>query len=212
MIVVIGSQKGGVGKSTLAANLVVMRSAAGRKVLLVDADRQKSITQWAQQRELSEIPTNWTTIQLTGATVGSQIKRLAESYDDIIVDVGGHDTASQRSALFAADILLLPFQPRSFDIWTMGFLKSMLEEIKENNEKLKIYALINRGDSQGKDNEDSLSFLQEYRIFTCLPFIITQRKAFSNAVGAGKSVIEMESSDKKAIAEMQALYDFIYKN
>ena len=65
MILVVGGIKGGSGKTTLATNLAVLRSLYGYKVLLVDADEQKSVSDWMEQRESAKIETKWTSIQLS---------------------------------------------------------------------------------------------------------------------------------------------------
>jgi chromosome partitioning protein len=210
MIVVIGGIKGGSGKTTIATNLTVLRSLAGKKVLLVDADEQKSASNWSYQRELAGYETPWATIQLDGPTVRNQIEKMKKDYDDIIVDVGGRDTRSQRSSLVVADIFVVPFQPRSLDIWTIPDLKNMISEISSVNENLKSFALINRGDSMGSDNQAAIEILKDCPYLNCLPMIIGQRKAFANAATDGLGVIEMKIQDKKAIVEMQTLYNHIY--
>src|SRR5438477_417175 len=119
MIIVSGGTKGGSGKTTLATNLAVMRSRDGFDVLLIDADDQESATDFTMVRN-ERIPegAGYTSIKLTGAAVRTETLRLRKKYDDIIIDVGGRDTANQRAALSVADILLVPFKPRSLDVWT----------------------------------------------------------------------------------------------
>lgn len=212
MIVVIGGIKGGSGKTTIATNLTVLRSSMGKKVLLVDADEQKSASSWSQQRESQGLNTPWTTIQLAGSAIRSQILKMANDYDDVIVDVGGRDTTSQRSALIVADYYIVPFQPRSLDIWTLGSVKNLIAESSAINIKLKSYALINRGDAMGNDNQEALDVIKECPNLTCLPHIICQRKAFANAATDGLGIWEMKVSDKKALVEMQSVHDFIYQN
>ena len=210
MILVIGGIKGGSGKTTVAINLTVLRSLSGKKVLLVDADEQKSASNWSLQREIAGYPTSWATIQLAGSAVRSQIQKMKNDYDDIIIDVGGRDTTSQRSSLTVADKYIIPFQPRSLDIWTLPDLRNLISEISSVNENLKSYALINRGDSMGSDNQGAIEILKDCPYLTCLPLVIGQRKAFANAATDGQSVIEMKNQDKKAVSEMQALHDYIY--
>lgn len=212
MIVVIGGIKGGSGKTTIATNLTVLRSLEGKKVLLVDADEQKSASNWSLQREITGYQTPWVTIQLAGSAVRSQIQKMAKDYDDIIIDVGGRDTTSQRSSLTVADTYIVPFQPRSLDIWTLPDLRNLISEISSINENLNSYALINRGDALGGDNQGAIEILKDCPYLTCLPMIIGQRKAFANAATDGLGVIEMKNQDKKAIAEMQTLYNHIYSN
>ena len=210
MIIVIGGIKGGSGKTTLATNLVVIRALSGKKVLLVDADEQRSASDWAEHRESLGISTPWTTIQLTGASVRSQLQRMQNDYDEIIVDTGGRDTTSQRASLTIADVLIAPFQPRSLDIWTLGKLSSLLEEVRVVNPKLKAFAVINRADPQGTDNHDAMQLIKEAEHIKCIPITIGQRKAFANAASEGLGVVELKSHDKKAVLEINNLCDSLY--
>jgi len=210
-IVVVGGVKGGSGKSTLATNFAVLRSAEGRKVLLVDADDQRSASDWAEHRECLGIETKWTTISLLGSSVRAQILRLAEDYDDIICDVGGRDTISQRAALTVADIFLTPFQPKSYDVWTIGKVAALIAEVKTVNPKLVAYAVLNRSDAQGADNEGAEDIIQKNgEEIICLPFRVGQRKAFSNAASEGLGVSEMKVQDKKATMEIRQLCEAVF--
>jgi chromosome partitioning protein len=210
MIVVVGGIKGGAGKTTIATNLAVMRAASGKKVLLVDADEQKSSSIFANQREASGIETTWITSQFCGIDLKSKISKVKAGYDDIIIDVGGRDTTSQRSALAIADIYLLPFNPSSFDVWTLSEVKSIIKDMSNFNEKLKAYAFINRADPTGSDNDDARSILEECEELECLKLTIGNRKAFRSSSSDGLSVTEMKNIDKKAVQEMTSLYDCIY--
>lgn len=210
MIVVVGGIKGGSGKTTLCTNLAVIRALQGKKVLLVDADEQKSASDWAEHRESLEITTPWTTIQLNGASVRTQIQRMAKDYDDILIDTGGRDTTSQRSALTIADIFLAPFQPRSLDVWTIGKVSTLLAEIRTVNPKLKAFAVLNRADSLGVDNDDAAEIIKESEGIQYIPHPIGSRKAFANAASEGLGVIELEKQDKKAVIEINQLCEFLF--
>lgn len=210
MIIVIGGIKGGSGKTTLATNLTVMR-AQDKKVLLVDADEQKSAWDWSQQRDTCEpefLKSNFSTVCMSGKAIYSNLERMKEDYDDIIVDTGGRDTTSQRSALCVADILILPFKPSSIDVWTMGSIRTILSECV--NTKLKVYAIISQADSIGKDNQEAIEILKEFQEIETLPCTIGNRKSFRNAAAEGLGVIEMLPPDKKACQEMQMLYEIVY--
>jgi chromosome partitioning protein len=209
-VLVVGGIKGGSGKTTIASNLAVLRSKKKKRVLLIDADEQRSMSDWAEHRESLSISTPWTTISLLGAAVRSQIQKMIKDYDDIIVDTGGRDTTSQRSALTVADIFLAPFQPRSLDVWTMDSVSSLISEIKTVNPKLQAFALLNRCDAIGNDNADAAAILQECSEITYLPTSLFQRKAFANAISDGLGVIELKKPNKKATAEVEALCQALF--
>lgn len=210
MIVMIAGVKGGTGKTTIATNLAVMRSEGGKKLLLVDADEQRSTVMWSNQRDMLGIDTKWTTVSFEGKALRSQLLRMKDDYDDIIIDVGGRETTSLRASLSIADICVVPFKPRSLDIWTLGNVKAVVSEMKPANPNLNVYAFINQADSKGTDNEGSLTILEECDEIKCIPITVGCRKAFANAASDGLSVIEMKVQDKKAIQEITLLYDFIY--
>ncbi len=210
MIIMIAGVKGGTGKTTIATNLAVLRSATGKRLLLVDADEQRSTEIWANQRDVLGIETRWTTVSFGGKSLRSQLLKMKEDYDDIIIDVGGRETTSLRAALSIADFCFVPFKPRSLDIWTLGDFRSVVLEMRPANPNLKVFAFINQADAKGSDNEGSQSILGEHEEIKCLPFTIGSRKAFANAASDGLGVVEMKVQDKKAVQEIGSLYDFIY--
>lgn len=231
MIVVVGGVKGGVGKTTIATNLAVLRAQTGKKLLLVDADEQKSTSIWAHQRSISGfkevdrfskslmienqksksvIPTNWVTIQLGGKAVYSEIEKMKLDYDDVIIDVGGRETRSLRAAMAVADVFIIPFKPSSLDIWTLIDVKSLISEMKPANPKLKCIAVINQAVASGVDNNEALDILHQCEEMICSPFSLGARKAFCNAASDGLGVVEMKTQDKKAVKEMKDFYDYIY--
>src|SRR3954449_7325076 len=156
VIIVVGGIKGGSGKTTLATNLSILRAQADRDVLLVDADDQETATDFTQLRnEKLEGKAGYTSIKLTGPAVRSQVQRLAAKYDDIIIDTGGRDTTSQRAALTIADVLLVPFVPRSFDVWTLEKVAALITEMGAANPGLCAHAFLNRTDPRGQDNDEA---------------------------------------------------------
>ena len=113
MIIVCGGIKGGTGKTTIATNLAALR-ARTHDVLLVDADEQESATIFTgiRKSERPDLP-QFTSVILRDEQVRRELERLADKYDDVVIDTGGRDTRSQRAGLSIADMLILPFNPRS---------------------------------------------------------------------------------------------------
>jgi chromosome partitioning protein len=213
MVVVCGGIKGGVGKTTLATNLAVMRSLAGKDVLLVDADDQGTASDFTAIRneEMAEQGgAGYTSIKLHGASVRSEVTRMAAKYDDIIIDVGGRDTAGQRAALSVANIYVIPFLPGSFDVWTLDSVGKLVEEARAFNEKLKAVCVINRADAKGSDNAEAAAIAKEIPGLDFIDAPLGNRKSFRSAAAQGLAVIEVKPSDPKAIAEMKRLYQLIF--
>jgi chromosome partitioning protein len=210
MILVVGNIKGGVGKSTLTANIAVALTRGGADVLVIDGDEQASIATFSAIRAELALDTAFATVQLQGAAIRQQVRQLAGKYDEIVIDVGGRDTGSLRAALTMADVVLIPFQPRSVDLWAASQIAALVREAREVNETLRAYSLLNIADAQGKDNDDAaraLSVLDEVEL---LPWMVGRRKAFPNAFSAGLSVLEQAPRDHKACSELTYVVDVLY--
>src|SRR5512134_1127027 len=211
MIIVAGGIKGGSGKTTVATNLVVMRARDRADVLLIDADDQETSFDFTVLRnERTENQAGYTCIKLTGAALRTETLRLAEKYDDIVIDTGGRDTTSQRAALSVANILLVPFVPRSFDVWTLEKVAGVVSEIQTVNDKLVAYAFLNRADARGKDNEDAACVIRETHALTFLDTPLGTRKAYANAGALGLAICELAPEDAKASAEIATLYQRVF--
>jgi chromosome partitioning protein len=213
MILVAGGTKGGSGKSTVATSLAIMRAAEGRDVLLVDADDQETASDFTILRN-ERLPggAGYTSIKLTGSAVRTETQRLVGKYDDILVDTGGRDTASQRAALTIADVFLVPFVPRSFDIWTIEKVSHLVREIRSVNPELKAYTFLNRADPAGPDNDDAAEVLREATDLQLLETPLVYRKAFGKAAAQGLAVTELKPPDEKAMQEMKALFGAVFQN
>ena len=211
MKIVAGGIKGGSGKTTLAANLAVMRSRQGRDVLLVDADDQQSASEFVSVRmEERDGDRSFTCVRLDGKAVRDQVQRLEDKYDDVIIDTGGRDTTSQRAALTIADLLLVPFGPRSLDIWTLERVEDLVEDARAVNPDLRAYAFINRADHQGNYNQETREVLTDSEVIDFIPETLGNRKSFAIAFDYGQGVVEYTPRDKKAIREMKELYNAVF--
>jgi chromosome partitioning protein len=209
MILAVGNVKGGVGKTTLAVNLAIARARSGRDVLLIDGDEQATAVAFTELRsEQKNGKPGYTVVSLHGAALRTQVRQLAPKYADIVIDVGGRDTGSLRAALTVADMVLIPVQPRSFDLWGVDQTAELIKEAREINEELRAVSVINAADPQGKDNEAAADALREIEGVELAPTFIVRRKAFPNAAAAGLSVLEYD--DPKAIEEFSRLTEMLF--
>src|SRR5215475_13353603 len=161
MILTVGNTKGGVGKTTLAVNIAIARSVLGSDVLLIDGDEQNTAITFTELRNSQLGNTGYTAVSLHGAAIRTQVRQLAPKYADIVIDVGGRDTGSLRAALTVTNMLLIPVQPRSFDIWAIDQDADLVREAREINADMRAAIVLNAADAQGRDNEDAAEALRD---------------------------------------------------
>ena len=118
-ILTVAQQKGGVGKTTIAAQLAVAWASAGRSVAVVDVDPQGTMTAWYGLREewLGPDHTGLTFERLDFRRLAPVADRLARDHDLVVIDCPPHAEADTRSAMRVADLVLVPVQPTPVDAW-----------------------------------------------------------------------------------------------
>lgn len=210
-IITVGSTKGGVGKTTLALNIAIARAMAGRDVWLIDADRQGTAsTALAIRGEAGKLPAIATAHYADGGQLRTQLLHQRGKFQDIVIDAGGRDSTALRAALVLSDLVLVPFQPRSIDVWAVADIAALIEEARAMRDGLQALAVLNMADTAGTDNEDAAAALADYPAISYLATPIRRRKSIANAAGNGMSVLEQTPRDEKAIAELNALLQAIY--
>ena len=213
MILTIGNTKGGVGKTTLAVQLAVARAMSGRDVWLIDGDRQGTATAAVAARaEAGRLPGIACAQYPDGPTLRGQVQQQRGKFDDIIIDVGGRDSTALRAALVLSDVLLVPFAPRSYDVWALDDMASLVDEARSVRDGLRAFAVLNLADpgEHSADNAEAAAAVADVPQFEYLPTPIRRRKAFSNAGGAGVAVAELAPRDAKECAELDALFSNVF--
>jgi chromosome partitioning protein len=210
MIYTVGGIKGGSGKTTIATNLAIVFNKSGKDVLLIDADDQETASDFTlfRNQTLSN-ESGYTAIKLSNKAVYDQAIKLKNKYDVIVIDTGGRDTVSQRAAISVSDIFLIPFFPRSFDLWTLQKISDLVQEMQTVNPSLKAFSFLNRADYRGNDNNEVKNFLSENNIIKFIDTPIVNRKVFSNASAQGLGIMEIKPTDKRAIEEFMNLFNVI---
>ena len=179
-------------------------------MLLVDGDEQGTAISFTELRTEQLGQAGYTAVSLHGAAIRTQTRQLAPKYNDVVIDVGGRDTGSLRAALTVADTLLIPVQPRSFDLWAVENIASLVKEAREINECLRAVLVLNAADAQGSDNDAAAENLLEVEGLEYLPMPVGRRKAFPNAASVGRSVMEQTPRDQKAVQELAALVAAVF--
>jgi chromosome partitioning protein len=202
------------GKTTLAVQLALARALAGRDVLIVDGDRQGSAQMAVAIRaEAGRIPGLACVQYHEGPLLRAQVQRQVSKYDDVVIDAGGRDSTALRAALYLSDLLVVPFQPRSVDVWALADIAGLVDEANGVREGLRAYAVLNAADpGVSSDNTEAAAALADFPQLTLLDAPIRRRKAFANALGLGLSVEELTPRDPKACDELSALISMVFSD
>lgn len=213
MIVLIGGEKGGTGKTTLATNLAAKRALAGRDVLLIDTDAQGSANYWAQSRDESEAkPRRVACVQKFGKGLQVEVQDLARRYQDILIDAGGRDSVELRASLVAADKAYIPIQPSQFDIWTLDRMDELVSSAQGFNPNLRAWVVISRVSTNPSVHEsrDAQEILADFSHLELSGVAIRDRIAYRKAARDGFCVDELKPKDPKASEEIEALYREVF--
>ncbi len=212
MIILIGGEKGGTGKTTIATNLAAMRAKSGHDVLMIDTDKQGSASAWSDMRDLKKTKVRVPNVQKFGSNLAADIQDLKRRYEDLVIDAGGRDSVELRAAMTIAEKMYVPVQASQFDIWTLSIINDLISQAKGFNKLLSPKILINRAAtnpaiSEVKEATEVLGDFEHLRLSSC---ILKERISYRKAAKAGVSVIELEKPDLKATNEITNLYKEIF--
>lgn len=197
-IIAVAQQKGGAGKTTLAAQLAVAW-AAHRNVALMDIDPQSGLTAWHRLR--SENGRDVSAIHLSdvsGWRVGTELDRLRNDYDIVLIDCPPHAETETKNAMRAADLVVIPVQPSPMDVWattpTASFAKDQGTDVRLVLNRVPPRSRLVEA-VQGMLRNDDLTLTQN---------ALGNRVAFAASMMEGLGVTESEPSSQAA-DEIRAL-------
>ena len=205
MITVIGSLKGGSGKSTVTFNLAVWLAMAEANVLTVDADPQATLTDVAEVRTEEGFEPN---LNIKDAAALS--KKQLKGYDEVLIDVGTADIESLKIALSLADRVIIPVPPSQADIWsTQRFLRFVDETVEGRAPDL--LAFINRADTHHaiRESDEAAAALVSLSGVKYVKQRLCQRTVFRRSFSEGLAVFELDPRGKGA-REFYALTSALY--
>ncbi len=207
MIILIGSNKGGCGKSTTIVNLSLSFTMNKKEVLIIDADKQSTTSRWSNDRESYQIKPHIQVLQKYD-NLQPTLNQIKSKFDVILVDVAGRNSREMLSTMLIADLLICPLQCSQPDLDTLSELQEQVVRAMDFNSNLKtyIYHTMASTNLKVKDNErnDFIKFIKQFNEFDVLNSINYFRKIYKDAMGEGKSVLEFDNLD--AIKEVNSLH------
>lgn len=209
-IYMVGGDKGGVGKSTMAAMLAATLATARReqRVTLIDTDDSRDVTGWLATRA-----TAWPKLpRIIGQHVAENIGDAAcqaRELGDVVLDVGGRDVEALRVGMSVADVLLMPIAPGQFDLFSCKRMARRVNECRRWNKNLRALFFVNKAETNS-----SLRSLNDEAAELCRSFVpvvetaetrIHRRIAFGRAASEGLGVHELPSGDRQGADEFWQL-------
>lgn len=211
MIVLIGAEKGGVGKSTLAGNLSVELATNGIDVVLVDTDGQATSARFIERRDEAGFTPQVPCVQKTG-DVAATLRDLSKRFQVLIVDAGGRDSKEMRTAMAVAHLMLTPTQASQADLETLPKVNELISLARGLNENLQAFCVLSRAPSNPaiREVEEARELLAQFDQLKLADTVIRDRKVYRDALLAGKGVTEMGNSQARAEIQLlaQEFFDF----
>jgi chromosome partitioning protein len=198
VVITVAQQKGGTGKTTLAANLAAA-FARDRRVALLDIDPQKSLGRWhSLRRARLEQAAALVFSDMAGWRLPAELERLKHEHDVVLIDSPPQLDTDARVAVRAADLVLVPIQPSMPDIWAAeGTLRLAAEERRP------AHLMFNRTPPASK-LRDAITADVTGRRLPLLRSTLGNRAGFAHAFAAGLGVTEAAPRSTAAV-ELRAL-------
>lgn len=192
--IAVAQQKGGAGKTTLAAHLAVACSQLGLDVAAIDIDPQGSLSHWHKVREARDddslVPISFSSV--SGWRVSKEIDKQAKSHDIVIIDSPPHTQTEAREAIRHADLVVIPMQPSPLDLWAT---QATIEMAKQEKKPIKM--VLNRVNRMSKLSQ---TIAQDIPAMCQNRF--GNRVSYAGAMTSGRGVTE---TDPSSIASQEVL-------
>lgn len=211
-IFTIASTKGGVGKSTFILNLATVIQNSGKKVAILDADAQGTVSKWNKVREYIRQGDKQLPPLFVASARGEALLEIANDKKNqgyiVLIDSPGVDDSNMRSALLRSDFIITTCPTSPVDLWEVETLMNILKKLQNiQNRKIPLILVFNKVPSRHQEGSirEAKDFFESNNIYPdhILPTCICERAAFKHSIKDGTGVIEHSPPDPKAITEIK---------
>lgn len=200
-IIVLASQKGGVGKTTLCGHLGVEAAATGKRVALIDTDPQGSLAAWWNEREASQPAFISSSIN----TLEKDIEAVRQAgFDFVLIDTPPAVTSTIETVVALADLVVIPTRPSPHDLRAVGATVDIVNEAKK-----RMVFVINGAANRAKISTDAAIALSQHG--AVCPTVIYQRTDFASSMIDGRTAQEVDAASKSAV-EIKELWKYVNTN
>jgi len=198
-IITLAQQKGGSGKTTIAAHLAVALMRAGNRVALLDVDPQGSLGEWFEAREewRGEGETGLDFRTASGWGARREARSLAREFDVVVIDTPPKSDLESRPAIEAANLVVVPIQPTPVDLWATEPTLAMIAR-----EGARSMLIINRVVRRASLTTEMLAAIDDLGHLAART-LVGNRVSFAASMGRGATVMETDPTGKGA-AEVTA--------
>ena len=219
-ILTIASTKGGVGKSTFVINLASIFLNEDKKVAVLDADIQNTVSKWNRVREFMIMEGANLKQMFVASARGNTLLEIAQDKKQqgytVLIDSTGADDSNMRGTLLRSDYVLTLCSLSPVDLWEVESLQKILKNLQTiQNRKLPLVLIFNKVPTNHSKLaiSDSIKFFEDNNIAP--DFIvktpIKERVVFKHSIRDGKGVVDYSPLNKKAQAEMYDCYKELLK-
>ncbi len=208
-IISLVNQKGGVSKSTTSVHLAYWLTVHhSLTVLLIDADSQRSSSQWMSGMERVTIPCE---VIQTPDDLLEKTPELASHYDHLVIDGPASLSEATRAILFRSDLAVIPVQPTGVDLRSASDAMRLVKQAQSVRGGLPQSALfLSRAVKGTKLKEEAISLLSQLPDSHFLTTIIHQKQAIADTSGQSATVWDFDTKPAKESArEYEKLFSEI---
>lgn len=206
--ILVGGEKGGTGKSTIAYNMAIMAQMNGHDVLLLDTDKQASSAKFISRRNELKLNPTPTCVQIKGKYLYKEIEDLCERYELVVIDAGGQDSVELRAAMGCRMVtkMFTPLGPSYFDLETLTTMDEIVEMASAYNHELDCQLIYNKAPTHKKVNllNEAIEYCKDFENIRLCKTFLSHRVHYQYATGHYQSVVEFELEKIKNYPKWQS--------